>query len=621
MSFPFHKQVSFAKDFSVEPAIFSATRQNSDVLSFCFGYFPEFYKLPHVFQKSDMHHLAFVERDALCNETVLENITSKIVITDDGQCGNLGKIHTLQNLGAWGVLIVNNSTLKKPIASVNVTAENIHIFTGMISQSLKKAIFNFGTQAIVKLRAESYSIFTSVLLVIIAVSAVMLGSYLGGTKRYEAYKTITDIQDEMNKADSENESTNRNDNENVSRNVTEDENSDNENESKHEMELNSKKNKDIKSAIAVKRFEAAWKDRTTYVSKTFAVVMVLIACVLLLLLYFFYSYLDMYGFHFSKCVVGCLFDIAYFYMHILLANDNWEYSPSEIQVLMKYIFDNKSKSLAIRDCILALFANAHFSSFVLFKCSISAHTIIAVAIAVPLSIWWYITRHESYSWIYQDILGFCFIVTALRNIRMPNMKIITFILVLLFVYDIFFVFITPFFMPSRPVYFFQTGESVMVKVAMGDGNEMLPIALRIPMFDSFSISLCEQYSMLGFGDMLVPGLVLCYCYGFDLENEIKKFYFLLTSVFYTFGLIMAVIASKLMNSGQPALLYIVPSIVIPVIVASLCRNEFKDIWYGMPRPKLPFEEKQENSDVINASDSNRGPSLLDAQNQPNKNDM
>lgn len=45
--------------------------------------------------------------------------------------------------------------------------------------------------------------------------------------------------------------------------------------------------------------------------------------------------------------------------------------------------------------------------------------------ALSVSISWIIFRHEPFSWILQDILGFSFCVTALKTLHMPNLKVNT----------------------------------------------------------------------------------------------------------------------------------------------------------------------------------------------------
>jgi len=66
---------------------------------------------------------------------------------------------------------------------------------------------------------------------------------------------------------------------------------------------------------------------------------------------------------------------------------------------------------------------------------------------------------SSYAWILQDFLGICFCISLIKTIRLPNLKISTILLLALLLYDIFFVFITPFFSAR--------GKSVMVEVATG----------------------------------------------------------------------------------------------------------------------------------------------------------
>ena len=86
--------------------------------------------------------------------------------------------------------------------------------------------------------------------------------------------------------------------------------------------------------------------------------------------------------------------------------------------------------------------------------------------AVALAACWVVYRKEKFAWILQDILGFAFryvkraitythffaiiafcvsflSVNMIRQVRLPSLKICTLLLVLLFFYDIFFVFITP----------------------------------------------------------------------------------------------------------------------------------------------------------------------------------
>jgi len=114
----------------------------------------------------------------------------------------------------------------------------------------------------------------------------------------------------------------------------------------------------------------------------------------------------------------------------------------------------------------------------------------------------------------------------LKVLRLPSLKICTILLCALFFYDIFFVFITPLFM--------EGGKSVMVEVATGhSSDEQLPMVLRVPHLsrDPSRVCYAHTYSLLGFGDILVPGLLLSYAHSYDLMAGIKyKLYWTITTV-------------------------------------------------------------------------------------------
>lgn len=71
--------------------------------------------------------------------------------------------------------------------------------------------------------------------------------------------------------------------------------------------------------------------------------------------------------------------------------------------------------------------------------------IIPVATGLPIA--WFAMRHTSpeTAWILQDLLCITFCVYQLRTLRLPSFKICFMLLSALFIYDIFFVFITPLF--------------------------------------------------------------------------------------------------------------------------------------------------------------------------------
>jgi signal peptide peptidase-like protein 2B len=199
-------------------------------------------------------------------------------------------------------------------------------------------------------------------------------------------------------------------------------------------------------------------------------------------------------------------------------------------------------------------------------------------LCLGFGVWWMIERHSGYAWILQDILGAAFCIQMMKKIRLSSLKVCTVLLALLFVYDIFFVFITPLFTKS--------GRSIMIDVATGGSSttgEMLPMVFVIPRMDRSDSSLCGRpYSLLGFGDVLVPGLLVSFCHGFDLQVRSHRVYYVATCCAYAIGLIVTFVAMALMRQGQPALLYLVPCTLLTVLVVGALRHELKQLWTGKP---------------------------------------
>ncbi|KAE8788990.1 Signal peptide peptidase-like 2B [Hordeum vulgare] len=187
------------------------------------------------------------------------------------------------------------------------------------------------------------------------------------------------------------------------------------------------------------------------------------------------------------------------------------------------------------------------------------------------AILWAIYRHSSFAWIGQDILGICLMITVLQMARLPNIRVASALLSAAFVYDIFWVFISPLIFH----------ESVMIAVASGDSSgETIPMLLRIPrFFDPWG-----GYDMIGFGDIIFPGLLVAFSYRFDRAGKkgILNGYFLWLTVGYAVGLFLTYLALFLMDGhGQPALLYLVPCTLGLIVVLGWIRGELPHLWnYG-----------------------------------------
>ncbi|GAB5354287.1 hypothetical protein AAMO2058_000106100 [Amorphochlora amoebiformis] len=208
-------------------------------------------------------------------------------------------------------------------------------------------------------------------------------------------------------------------------------------------------------------------------------------------------------------------------------------------------------------------------------------TIFAVGVAAV----WGVYRKAAFAWILQDVLGIAFLLTLQRTVQLPNVKVAGILLVLAFLYDIFWVFLSPF--------FFQ--QSVMVKVATGgNSGEAMPMLLKMPRL----MDPTPGDSLLGLGDIAIPGLYISYLLRFDYLTEshwvfgdscsasrskatsTRIGFFSVAMIGYLAGLVMCDVVLILTKMGQPALLYIVPCVLAPVMILAEYRGMRHSLWTG-----------------------------------------
>uniref|UniRef100_A0A0D6QY32 PA domain-containing protein n=1 Tax=Araucaria cunninghamii TaxID=56994 RepID=A0A0D6QY32_ARACU len=242
-------------------------------------------------------------------------------------------------------------------------------------------------------------------------------------------------------------------------------------------------------------------------------------------------------------------------------------------------------------CLVALLSRCkafgHYADKIVKVPVIGEVSLLSVALlpfCIAFAVFWAASQHASYAWIFQDVLGISLMITVLQIARLPNIKVAAVLLSCAFVYDIFWVFISP----------LLFHESVMIAVARGDksGGEIIPMLLRVPRF----LDPWGGYDMIGFGDILLPGLLVCFAFRYDRSTNkgLCNGYFLWCTIGYGFGLILTYVALYLMDGhGQPALLYLVPCTLGLIIIFGLLRGELKDLWnYGECAVSKPREETQ-----------------------------
>ncbi|GIL57826.1 hypothetical protein Vafri_13059 [Volvox africanus] len=211
--------------------------------------------------------------------------------------------------------------------------------------------------------------------------------------------------------------------------------------------------------------------------------------------------------------------------------------------------------------------------------------VLTLPVAVAVAVVWAIQRNASWAWVLQDVQGVALMLLVLRSLRIPSLKVAAVLLPACLAYDVFWVFIQPL--------LFGGGESVMVEVAQGGSSgEYVPMLLRVP---HFGLGGFGGFSLLGFGDVILPGMLVAYTRRLDLDlgasfsqfcapvSYLSRAYFPYTLISYSAGLCLTYAAlafSWFGDQGQPALLYLVPCTLLTVVGLAAARRQTVILWQG-----------------------------------------
>lgn len=176
------------------------------------------------------------------------------------------------------------------------------------------------------------------------------------------------------------------------------------------------------------------------------------------------------------------------------------------------------------------------------------------AIATVIGLIYLMTKH----WVANNIFGECFSIVSIQMIHLGSFKVGSILLIGLFFYDIFWVF----------------GTDVMVTVAKSFDA---PIKVVWPKSAGFSL--------LGLGDIVIPGIFIALMLRFDRYLAKKKpsthksnVYFNACFAGYIVGLVSTIMVLHIFRAGQPALLYIVPCVLSSVLITAFVRGEIKELF-------------------------------------------
>lgn len=146
--------------------------------------------------------------------------------------------------------------------------------------------------------------------------------------------------------------------------------------------------------------------------------------------------------------------------------------------------------------------------------------IFSFALALSIVCVWVLTGH----WLLMDAMGMGLCVAFIAFVRLPSLKVSTLLLTGLLLYDVFWVFFSS--------YIFSA--NVMVKVATRPAENPVGMVAR-----KFNLAMAKEapklnlpgklvfpsmqnnghFSMLGLGDIVMPGLLLCFVLRYDAYKK------------------------------------------------------------------------------------------------------
>jgi minor histocompatibility antigen H13 len=213
--------------------------------------------------------------------------------------------------------------------------------------------------------------------------------------------------------------------------------------------------------------------------------------------------------------------------------------------------------------------------------------IIALIPAIIFSYFYFKTKH----FMMNNVLGISFCVQTIERVSLGSYKIGAILLTGLFFYDIFWVF----------------GTEVMVTVAKSfDGPIKLLFRRSFETVVDGVIKKAE-FSLLGLGDIVVPGLFIAILMRFDAVNakvnprgaehmSFPKPFFTSNIIGYCAGLLATVLIMYYFNAAQPALLYLVPACLGASLIMATATGKFNAL--------CAYDEESPTKDTDNSTKKN-----------------
>ncbi|SGZ57387.1 CIC11C00000005955 [Sungouiella intermedia] len=315
-------------------------------------------------------------------------------------------------------------------------------------------------------------------------------------------------------------------------------------------------------------------------------------------------------------ILGLKHNLGYFFNRYRLTHSNDDKSP--LGVIEQFDLESMSMSKSeLKDFQNWMLERNNAKLVKLHKVEVKkqnfaivwdAKFLFTLPIAIALLVVFHVYNSETYklknvNWIVNNVIASVFAISGCMFTRVGSFKVGTLMLLALFAYDVYFVF----------------GSTLMVSVATGID---LPVKIVVPTcppeFFSWSEIWNKQMheirggsSLLGLGDIAIPGAFISLCLRYDYFQYYNRTklafhhlrsigtpkYFILAISAYVTGLCITITANHYSGRGQPALLYIVPSLLISVFGLATWCKELSQLW-GFTEEIEAYPEKTAEQEAI-----------------------
>lgn len=337
-------------------------------------------------------------------------------------------------------------------------------------------------------------------------------------------------------------------------------------------------------------------------------------------------------------------------------SDSGETSTAPLPGLFRHIPLPRSVSRPIWTLQSLLYTKAqlrfHLHKVFSFRTSVDLLDLISLVLSCVVV---YYHTFVSKPWFLTNFLGFSFCYGSLQFMTPSTAWTGTLVLGALFFYDIYFVFFTPMMVTVAtkldvPIkLLFPRPDGCVYPVGAPEGSELMEEYLRC-------LAKKRSMAMLGLGDIVVPGMMLAFALRFDLylhylkkggqqnhsqkdvsvqdgtkpvymnargrwgerfwtssrfrseatrATKFPKPYFYATIIGYLAGMVTTVVVMQVAAHAQPALLYLVPGVLISFWGTALVRGELRILWRYSELPEDEDKKGKEHKDGKDGKDETK----------------